>query len=85
MHIRTELSVTHGPNAAALIRFEPTGETMPVFIVYFRVSYAGGARVEEWTRCVPEREDALELYRRGVDDFVCPVPYVPSGPETVSP
>jgi hypothetical protein len=71
-----------GLNAAALLRLEPPGDSQltPVFVCYFRVSYAEGARIEEWSRVAPHYEDAAELYQRGVQDFIDPVPFIPASP-----
>jgi hypothetical protein len=78
MDVRVLHHATRGPNVAALMRVEVPGacaELGPTFVCYFRVSYADGTRVEEWTRCCPSQEDAFELYQRGVEDFIEPVPF----------
>jgi hypothetical protein len=64
-----------GGNVVALLRVEVSG-VGPAFITYFRVEHHH--RVDEWTRCSPEREQAVELYQRGVEDFIDPIPFVPA-------
>lgn len=87
MEIKPVYNATRGQNVAALFKLEVpgSGDLGPTFICYFRVSFAEGARVEEWTRCTPCQEDAYELYRRGVEDFIEPVPFVPAHVEPEQP
>lgn len=68
-----------GGNLVALFRVEAAGFE-PAFIVYFRIEHGGGARVEQWTRTSPDRGQAVELYQRGLEDFIEPIPFVPSSP-----
>lgn len=87
MEIKPLYNATRGQNVAALFRLDVpgSGDLGPTFICYFRVSFADGARVEEWTRCTPCQEDAYELYRRGLEDFIEPVPFSPIPTARVEP
>lgn len=87
MQITRIVHATRGLNVAALFKLEipDAADLGPTFLCYFRLSLAGGSRIEEWTRCSPCEEDALDLYRRGVEDFIEPVPFVPARVEPEQP